>query len=314
MGTYKTGMVGIDYCNINSYTMYTIKPGDTLSEIAVRNNVSLQGLLNDNPQFTQKFERKTDLVHPGEKVLIHSETGILINSRGKKYIYTCNCGWIDLSHLRDPLRDPKDPSADKYVGARTLWEQVKNEEIHESHFNKITYVQEMGPKMGPKTPFHDVGIMTPNYRVGVTKRYCFPFNLSLDKKKSIALAIFQEVSLEFEALQGKIPLPQTIESSFSSEDLVSNLLGFYMAVNGYTEEFIMTLCKPVSEETANKIPDPHKSKNHTFTPTLYENEECGKEAKFPSEFQSIKPASKGKDFFECDDLGGNSKKGNLILA
>ena len=196
----------------------------------------------------------------------------------KRLIYTCNCGSVDKAHLRDP-------QAREYVGAKNLWKQIKRETgISEGHFPNgdkgfvTLYKQDMGSSL---------------IKVGkITREYLVKYGLSETKKKSIALTIFQEVSVAFEKNQAGFPWSFISDSGFSQEDLVSNLLGFYLAVNGYDEMYIMQLCKSVSKEASFEVWDKDgavgKNKNH----------ECKGTPVFPSVFQTIQPAIKGVDFIE----------------
>src|SRR5262249_52361292 len=103
------------------------------------------------------------------------------------------------------------------------------------------------------------------------------YGLGLNEKKAIALAIFQEVSLRFETMQGAFPYGIfSSDSSFSQEDLVSNLIGFYRAL--YPKVDFLALCGPVSKEASKKVwktgGTVGSTKNRSFTPSLKACEEC----------------------------------------
>ncbi len=108
------------------------------------------------------------------------ESGILV--------YTCNCGWLDTGHA-----NPTSYRAN--VGADSLWRQMTSEsglrsqKTGESGF-KVTYTQDM-------SKWHVTAAETRSYFV---KR-----GLSTAQKESVALAIFMEVSVGFETLQGSFP-------------------------------------------------------------------------------------------------------------
>ncbi|MCF6202714.1 MAG: hypothetical protein L3J59_03460 [Methylococcaceae bacterium] len=89
--------------------------------------------------------------------------------------------------------------------------------------------------------------------------------------KSIAFSIFMDVSREFESLQNNWFFGRFLNSGYSAEDLVSNLIGFYRAVDPNTD--YIQLCEPVSKETALYIWDTYGSvgenKNREFAPYLY---------------------------------------------
>lgn len=69
--------------------------------------------------------------------------------------------------------------------------------------------------------------------------YSIRKGLTLTRKKEVALRIFMEVSLGFEAMQGSWPYSWVTDSGFSAEDLTSNLIGFYRAVEKYSWEQIL---------------------------------------------------------------------------
>ena len=74
--------------------------------------------------------------------------------------------------------------------------------------------------------------------------YSIRKGLTLTRKKEVALRIFMEVSLGFEAMQGSWPYSWVTDSGFSAEDLTSNLIGFYRAVEKYSWEQILQACRP----------------------------------------------------------------------
>ena len=194
-----------------------------------------------------------------------------------KLAYTCNCGWVDTSHATDPGDRP-------YVGAKDLWKQVSQEKGKASSQGggyQVVYAQ-------------DAYIGTLDRRVGGFGSYFVRYGLSLGQKKSVALAIFQEVSFNFESMQG---LAIWSDSSFSQEDLVSNLLGFYSAVEGKTFNYYMGICGKVSQngtlEVYRQHGSPGSKKNKKFEPILYSCSECSGKNQFPKELQTIKPAEKG---------------------
>ena len=80
--------------------------------------------------------------------------------------------------------------------------------------------------------------------------YSIRKGLTLTRKKEVALRIFMEVSPGFEATQGSWPYSWVTDSGFSAEDLTSNLIGFYRAVEKYSWEQILQACRPTSKETA----------------------------------------------------------------
>lgn len=206
---------------------------------------------------------------------------------GGRLIYTCNCGWVDLGHA-NPKRTTR-----PYVGALALWDQLKSESGWSSEFDDgylVLYSQDMG-KWG--------------FTVGVTRSYFVRRGLSTHRRESIALAIFMEVSRAFENMQGSVPeeiplfgpipgLSRIGESSFSQEDLVSNLIGFYKAVRPQTD--YLSLCGAVSKEASKQVWDSSGSvgsiKNKKFTPIFHPCKDCASPGVFPAKLQEIQPAAK----------------------
>jgi len=177
---------------------------------------------------------------------------------------------------------------------------------------KVTYKQDMGNKY---------------YKTGISRSYLVKYNLTKAQKKSVALAIFMEVSQLFESHQESFPWSLVTNSGFSAEDLVSNLLGFYIAIGEYSKEKVTELCHPVSIDTSLEIWDRDGSienlKNKKFSPELsnnttnsnkifYTENSCSIDAchsqknVFPSEFKKIKPATKGTYHIDFPSLGISS--------
>lgn len=190
-----------------------------------------------------------------------------------RLIYTCNCGWVDKGHANSKSPRP-------HVGAASLWQQITS-------------------KSGAKTkwPFEGYQVIyrqdMMKWGVGAawTGNYLVAQNLTHSQMESVALAIFLEVSFGFEAMQWWTGAPG---SSFSEEDLVSNLLGFYAVVRPGLD--IMKLCEPVSAEASFKVWDAAGGlgKNKTIEPVFHPCDECTHEPKFPAAFRQIAPVPKGK--------------------
>ncbi|MDX9749569.1 MAG: hypothetical protein RBT71_00610, partial [Flavobacteriales bacterium] len=125
-----------------------------------------------------------------------------------KYIYTCNCGWVDTSHAFERSSRPQHFK----IGPDRLWKQLKEENGLKSKWEngyQVVYTQDI-VKFG--------------ISIGVTKKYFVKYDLSISDREKIAMAIMQDVSMEFEQLQALHP---TSGSSFEPADLVSNILGLY---------------------------------------------------------------------------------------
>jgi hypothetical protein len=138
---------------------------------------------------------------------------------------------------------------------------------------------------------------------GITNQYEIKKELSsIDEQKSIALAIFMDVSVAFEGLQNNWFYRKLTDSGYSAEDLVSNLIGFYRAINPGID--YIKLCEPVSKEQALAVWDTYgavgNTKNYTATPILYPNPllVCGlpRHGELPGQLNTIKPAVMGDNF------------------
>lgn len=204
-------------------------------------------------------------------------------SATRKYglIYTKKCGWLDLGHA-----NPE--------GANKLWNDINSEKSQtrigaRDGFFDISYSQGMGNK----------------YIKAVTrKKYAIKKGLSLKDKKSVALAIFLDVSKTFEAMQGNWLFKHFTNSSFSAEDLVSNLIGFYRAVEPNVN--YIRLCEPVTKDIALGIWDKFgavgANKNIRTIPFIYplpDQPNAGPmSAMLPSYLNTIIPAKQGILFNE----------------
>ena len=206
-------------------------------------------------------------------------------SYGRKYglIYTRKCGWVDLGHA-----NPEGP--------RELWLKIRNEESEvetEDGFFRISYSLEMS-----KSRFNVT------VKASSKKRYDIKKGLSMSEKQSVALAILIDVSHSFEYMQTKWPFRLATDSGYSAEDLVSNIISFYRALNPNID--YLRVCQPVSLSTALEIWDRHgavgENKNRTHVPYLYPVLNSGSGvpmcAELPLELNIIKPAIHGQLFKE----------------
>jgi hypothetical protein len=234
-------------------------------------------------------------------------------------LYTCNAGWLDLGHLNpNNLRQE--------IGATNLWNTIKNEGNNSSRcFIKtrrgIRYRDngECNDKFPDGSEAFQVyyrqdhgGIPGKPGREG---RYLVKKGLTIEQKKMVALSILMEVTIKFENLQEVAGWFGVTDSGYSQEDLVSNLIGFYIATGEVNRMTAIEACHPISDRAARKIWDTEgpvgDSKNKKWSPSLAVNtnikdgdksiDECAhSKKKFPKIFQKIKPVRKGiwhKDFF-----------------
>lgn len=207
------------------------------------------------------------------------------NPNGDKgLVYTCNCGWIDVGHAR--------PTA-----ARELWHQLINEN------DRFTQNAIEGFKVTAFENGRKFGMTIQEQR----QDFLVSLGLSEAQKQRVALSIFQEVSLNFETLQNTGIVGGFVEwwskSSFSEEDLVSNLVGFYRAVKGETYDW-RNWCKPVSKDASIAVWDKYgptgNTKNKFFTPNFHSCDECTATPTFPYVYNEIVGMAKGIWHFDFE--------------
>lgn len=246
-------------------------------------------------------------------------------------IYTCNGGWIDLGHLNPYSTRPE-------IGAANLWRQVRHEgspmmraECQNYDLN-IGYAQlrmmlanckdkphfqfkdgKTGYKVRYRQDHGNRSLKQVLVYPHAERRYVIKHGLNMHEKRAIALAIFMKVSLKFESKQRFFGLFDTItDSGFSQEDLVSNLVGFYIALNMVSKVDAIALLNPVSQELSEHLWRTNGSvgshENHTFDPQFLETyrdndiqKQCEDECMFqkkrlPDIFRSIQPADEGTNF------------------
>jgi phage tail protein X len=179
-------------------------------------------------------------------------------------VYTCLGGWIDIGHASPGPRTQK------------FWRDViseSGESSSDGQWYKVHYHQEMGKWGMTASSGGDFAV----YK-----------GLSHKRKESVALGIFLQVSMQFEQMQadflfGKSPARA---SSFSVEDLVSNLISFYRTVRPGIE--YVKLLEPVSKAAAEEVWDKYGSvgshKNKTTMPMLFP---CSKCSNGPKTVQSV---------------------------
>jgi hypothetical protein len=205
---------------------------------------------------------------------------------GRKFglVYTRKCGWIDLGHASP-------------VGASELWTTIRDEKGNPAKmagytagYHLVQYSQMMGNR---------------HVKIGRVKRYEVKLGLTLEEKKAVALAIFLDVSMMFESWQSNWFWSSFTNSGFSAEDLASNLVGFYRAVDPVTD--FISLCEPVELDVALGIWDKYgavgDNKNHSPAPYLYPTPGSSQQgpvcAPMPPFLSTITPAAPGTTFREA---------------
>ena len=166
----------------------------------------------------------------------------------KKISFTSNYGWVDNTHaFTDTSRN------EPFIGVEKLWEQLENEPSSEQiylGYYSVNYKQD---------------IVLGNLSIGIERQYLVKAGLNLEERKSVALAIFQDVSMAFEQMQGLHP---TSGSSFEPADLPSNMISFYRTVEGMSRVEIEAVTKPVSPEESLEV---YRAYPGTFTDSRYKN-------------------------------------------
>lgn len=120
-------------------------------------------------------------------------------------------------------------------------------------------------------------------------------------REQAALGIFLAASYEFEQLQSSAPFSWRTSSGFS-EDLMSDLIGFYVAFRGFNMARTRAICGEVSVKESYRIWDtftPHGIgllKNYHTRPVLFPTKEgvsLPADVSFPHELMTIRPAPDG---------------------
>lgn len=203
--------------------------------------------------------------------------------------YSCNCGWIDWGHAS--------PGTAKSI--------LKGVYVDPMPVNSNYKVLRVSMTAG-NIPF--IG------GLGVTRYAVVRTSQSLPDKDRIALGIFMDLSEQFETWQGS-SIPSLFSrrlrhSSFSEEDLASNLIGFYLALHltqpdGSDDEYNEAEMKEWARLTCGVLGD-HESLNifnEPYAPFMqvrtWENPRlkssclidgfCGADRSWPSQYSSITP-------------------------
>lgn len=145
------------------------------------------------------------------------------------------------------------------------------------------------PQMASRAPV--VGTVS-----GVTPTISLERSLSEDEVRKVALSVFMIQSQAFESLQGWTDV--IAGSSFSEEDLPSNLISFYRAAEGYSSVEVREICDAWDEERSlEKLEGYNFTRNRSFKPP---NLPPG--GQWPQEFESITPAAPGSELFRVVEL------------
>jgi hypothetical protein len=134
------------------------------------------------------------------------------------YTWSKNCGWIDWSHV-----ELKDEAADLIKRVRQASATMSGAGSGAAPADVAT----------PTLESHPSGVVfdSASMRLRLLRALAGP-----DEELGVALGIWKKLSMAFEANQDWSDA--FAHSSFSQEDLPSNLIAFYMAAKGYTRQQI----------------------------------------------------------------------------
>jgi hypothetical protein len=184
-----------------------------------------------------------------------------IERQPPRYAYSTYCGWIDWSHAQPGLM----------AGLISAVRAASNRLAATPGASAETIT---GPAMESAPGGLVLSSATP---VANVKRA-----LSEEEVLRVALRIFMEQSERFESAQSWTDWIG--QSSFSEEDLPSNLLGFYQAARGFDRQDIETYCD--ARDAADSLA---RFENHTFSPTTsWPNPQSW--PSWPPELSDIQPA------------------------
>ena len=221
-------------------------------------------------------------------------------------VYTRKCGWIDLGHAcpvggaqkfwQHMLREAAKPPEFKSTSCIGISWTHQRTQFNKSNMNNSYFLIEY-----PQT------MCLQKYGIKVCKSwgqsYLVKRGLPLHKMKSAALTIFLNTSFSFEAGQSGFPYNLFTDSGFSAEDLVSDLISFYRALE--PGQRYIEMCEPVSQAEALAIWDKYGSvgshKNKSFRPLLFSVDDVDTGGNSPSYgelpgfINTIKPLKEGFD-------------------
>lgn len=251
-------------------------------------------------------------------------------------IYTCNAGWVDLGHMRTT-------NTRRTIGASNLWAQIDAEgpellrevctlasaDLNIGYTiakqwlngcNSDPYYRFPDGQTGFEIIYRQDHENIPG-RPGSGGRFIVKHGMTSRQKKSVALSIFMDVSRRFEWFQRVLSLNDFIltNSGHSEEDLVSNLLGFYIAIGELSKAEVIRLVHPTSRETAEHVwrvsGAVGDNKNRTWEPNIHDTgfnndvaqicqDECLAQPKeFPAAFQSIQSVEEGSTYVRLSTMG-----------
>ena len=197
----------------------------------------------------------------------------------RRLSYTCRAGWIDWNH------------------AGGMAQPLKNHVVDGSGLPAFNVTLE-----GRRAGLVEFGMSQGGGISGVHYHYVFPLSLSHADREAAALGMFLDASVGFERMQASFPwalIRRSRESSFSGEDLISNVVGFFAVMRGYTQNQMRGLLDEKSVEETYAIWDAQFGRqgsfsitNTTVTPVRYAGDNCVGRT-LPGTFNSIVPTVNG---------------------
>lgn len=165
-------------------------------------------------------------------------------------------------------------------GARHLWNRVNNpKDIPGTDDYGLVNYGQYQKKWGLKT--------------GVEKEYIVKKNMTKEEKESVSLAIFLEVSRQFEEHQWMTDF--ITGSSYDAADMFSNIVWFYRAVREYPEDEVREYLDPVGVDSSLVIYEQKGiGKNKKIGTIIKKEEEDEISERYPYPFNQIRTVRKGK--------------------
>ncbi len=149
-------------------------------------------------------------------------------TEGRRYMYTCKCGWLDSAHLRTTKR-----------GAEIMWfTYMRDSAAFEMAMYQFTAKQEM-VKLKGRPVYAKVGFYTRPRVEGLPKSATTTW-------RRIAAFVSYAVNWEVEKLQGVAHHP----SGWSYEDLPSDFIGALAGTGEYDLRQLLKSCAPVGAADA----------------------------------------------------------------
>jgi hypothetical protein len=195
-------------------------------------------------------------------------------------VYSCNCGFIDKGHANPG-------------GARTLWNKILTERHEQDWLFHNDHTIEGAPSF---VISYRQGMSKAGVRATEGGEFLIRRGLPEAQKRRVALAIFIEVSKQFEAMQGNWFFGRLTNSGFSPEDLMSNLIGFHRALDGHSMDHMERICGAVSRDASLAVYDDNLAGKDVkvtefLQPQFYACSECPRgSGQLPRLFSGLRPA------------------------